>query len=75
MKLSEAGRYVRGLNRRHRNGWEQTKVLGNAIAGMIGGEFELELPWQKTEKPVATEEEMEEARERARKLEKIMNAK
>lgn len=75
MGFSEARRYLRGLNRRHRNGWEQTKIIGTVIAGCLGNEFELDLPWQREKKAPVSQEELDAARQRARELEKILNKK
>ena len=78
MSVAEVKDYIKGLNRRHRQTWEQTRLLCRFVYGAAGGKnFEMALPWdnedEDEERKEATPEEMAALRERAREMEKAMN--
>lgn len=77
MGFSEAQRYIRGLNRRQRSSWEQTRTLTKVyVKAMTGKDFDFDLPWdEKEEKQQATPEELDAVRAKARQLEKLLNGK
>ena len=79
MSVGEAKDYIKGLNRRHRQTWEQTRMLCRFVYGAAGGKnFEMALPWdnedeEREERKEATPEELAALRARAREMEKAMN--
>lgn len=79
MSVGEAKDYIKGLNRRHRQTWEQTRMLCRFVYGAAGGKnFEMALPWdnedeEREERKEATPEELAALRARARMMEKAMN--
>lgn len=78
MSWGEARHYIEGLNRRHRQGWEQTRQLWFVLVkGLFGQNGEFPLPWDnqtpKAESAEDSEEALEELRRRAEELEKKLN--
>lgn len=79
MSVGEAKDYIKGLNRRHRQTWEQTRMLCRFVYGAAGGKnFEMALPWdnedeEREERKEVTPEELAALRARARMMEKAMN--
>ena len=76
MSVGEAKDYIKGLNRRHRQAWEQTRLLCRFVYGAAGGKnFEMPFSWdcengEEEEKREATPEELAALRARAREMEK-----
>lgn len=63
MDFGEAAAFLRGMERRDRQSWEQTRAI---IRGM-GGEWEL--PWDNEAKKVVVDEEgVKDLRERIKKV-------
>lgn len=77
MGITEAVGYIKGLNRRHRQSWEQSRMLCRLVYKLLSGEdLEWDFPWdseQESEEPEATKEELAALREKARKMEILMN--
>ena len=75
MTVSEAVCYIKGLNRRHRQDWERTRMLCRLITSVLTGEeLDLPFPWDEEEdRKDLTEDELDALRERARMMEKLMN--
>ena len=79
MGVGEAADYIKGLRRRERSGWEQTRILATTVAKLMGAkDYELELPWDKEreeedEDEETSAEELERLREKAREMERLMN--
>jgi hypothetical protein len=79
MGIGEARSYIAGLNRRHRQEWEQTRLLCRLIHKIeTGKDFDMELPWDEEDDEAEGKSqeqhdaELEQARQRARELEKFM---
>ena len=77
MGVSEAREYAEGVMMRNRSGWEQTRIISELmIKVMTGDEHHIPLPWdQDAEADETTEEDLEELRIKAEKMEKILNGK
>lgn len=77
MTLAEAQSYLAGQDRRARQSWEQTRVLGGLIHKVLTGEdWSIEFPWDNVEEvDVTTPEELERLRAMARQAEAAANAK
>ena len=81
MGVGEAADYIKGLRRRERSGWEQTRILATTVAKLMGAkDYELELPWDKErededEYEETSAEELERLREKAREMERLMNGR
>lgn len=46
MTIDEARSFLRGQDRRHRQGWEQTRLLGGLVHKVLTGQdWEPEFPW------------------------------
>ena len=75
MGVSEAREYAEGVMMRNRSGWEQTRMISELmIKVMTGDEHHIPLPWdQDAEADETTEEDLEELRMKAEKMEKIFN--
>lgn len=78
MSWSEARHYIEGLNRRHRQGWEQTRQLWYVLVkGLFGENADFPLPWDEKQASNAglddSEEALEALRERADEFEKMLN--
>lgn len=79
MSVGEAKDYIKGLNRRHRQSWEMTRLLCRFVHGAGGGKnFDLPFSWEnengeEEEKREATPEELAALRARAREMEKALN--
>lgn len=78
MSWSEARHYIEGLNRRHRQGWEQTRQLWYVLVkGLFGENADFPLPWDEKQDTAVRAEDSEEALEALRKkadeLEKMLN--
>lgn len=60
----------------HREGWEQTRLVVNSYCKIMTGESaEITLPYDETDAPEDTEEDLEELRELVRKEQAILDAK
>lgn len=76
MGVSEAREYMEGVHLRRREGWEQTRVMcGVLIKVMTGEDADIRLPWDEDEAETTTEEDLEELRMKAEKMERILNGK
>ena len=77
MTLAEAHSYLPGQDRRARQSWEQTRVLGGLFHKVLTGEeWSIEFPWdEQPEENVTTPEELERLRAMARQAEAAANAK
>lgn len=76
MTLAEANSYMAGQNRRTRQSWEQTRLLGGLVYKVLTGQdWECPFPWDETEEVTTTPEEMERLRALGREMEKVFNAK
>lgn len=77
MSVQEARDYIEGLNRRHRQSWEQTRVLGRLIVkAMTGSDWDMDLPWDDEEEEEieeTTEADLEELERKAKMMEKLIN--
>ena len=75
MGVSEAREYAEGVMMRNRSGWEQTRMISELmIKVMTGDDHHIPLPWdQDAEADETTEEDLEELRLKAEKMEKIFN--
>ena len=77
MGISEAREYAEGVMMRNRSGWEQTRIMVKALISVMTGEdFHIPLPWdQGAEAEETTEEDLEELRMKAEKMEALINGK
>lgn len=78
MGVGEAADYIKGLRRRERSAWEQTRLLATTVAKLMGAkDYELTLPWdderEEEEDEETSAEELERLREKAREMERLMN--
>ena len=77
MTIGEARDFMEGVMMRSRSGWEQTRALYELIIKvMTGEEFHLPFPWDSdgiTEE--TTEEDLEELRLKAERMEAMLNGK
>ena len=77
MSIGEAYSYINGFNRRHRQSWEQSRMLCRLVYKVLSGEdLDWEFPWDdenETEEPEVTEEQLDALRDKARMMENIMN--
>ena len=74
MSIHEARDYIIGLNRRYRQDWERTRMEVQVLHKVqTGKDLDLEFPWEKEEKPEATEEEIERLREKAKMMQDLIN--
>ena len=75
MGISEAREFAEGVMMRNRSGWEQTRALYELIVKVMTGEdFHLPFPWDaETEDEETTEEDLEELRMKAERMEALMN--
>lgn len=78
MGVQEARDYIAGQDRRHRQHWEQTRMLARLMVKVhTGKDWDISFPWdmeeERNEKEPATEEEMAALRERAKQMEAWMN--
>ena len=77
MTLAEASSYLAGQDRRARQGWEQTRLLGGLIYKVLTGEdWDIRFPWDENEETdVTTPEDLERLRALGRQFEDKLNAK
>lgn len=80
MGVAEAADYIKGMRRRERSAWEQTRLLATTVAKLLGAkDYELQLPWdverEEEEREETSAEELERLREKAREMEKLLNSK
>lgn len=77
MSISEAREYMEGVFMRERAGWRRTKAMAEIfIKVMTGDEHHIPLPWDaETEADETTEEDLEELRMKAEKMEALINGK
>lgn len=73
MSTAEIEDVLQGVARRERAGWEQTRILAGLYYGAkTGEELRWRFPWDERE-PEPTAEEMDELRQRARRMEQFIN--
>lgn len=77
MTVDEADSYLKGQDRRSRQGWEQTRLLCGLICKVLtGDDLGLTFPWDESgEADITTPEELARLREMARRAEAAANAK
>ena len=77
MSISEAREYMEGVFMRERAGWRQTKAMAEIfIKVMTGEDKNIPLPWDdETEDEETTEEDLEEMRMKAERMEDYFNGK
>ena len=76
MTVGEARDYIAGMNRRYRQDWERTRMQVQVFHKVqTGKDLDLEFPWETEPKKETSKEELSELRERAKRLEAIMNKK
>ena len=80
MTVAEALSFLLGQDRRHRQGWEQTRLLGGLVYKVLTGEsWQYKFPWddenQSAEPDETTQDEFRTLRAHARTMEKFFNAK
>ena len=77
MGIGEAREYMEGVMMRQRSGWEQTRVLSEILIKVMTGEDNhIPLPWDdETEDEETTEEDLEELRMKAERMEDYLNGK
>lgn len=78
MSVAEARDYIKGLNRRYRQNWEMTRLLGRLLVKVeTGKDWDMDFVWEfedNDKKSEPTDEELNELREKARIMEQIMNS-
>lgn len=80
MTVAEAQSFLRGQDRRHRQAWEQTRVLGGLVHKVLTGQnWEPRFPWddeylQKQDDDTSAEE-LRALRAHARQVENYFNSK
>ena len=74
MDFIEVESFIDGLNRRNREAWEQTRLLGFIIA-QSNSTRTLRFPWDEEEKKdtSVTDEEMQRLRAKAKEVESQLN--
>ena len=77
MSISEAREYMEGVFMRQRSVWRQTKAMAEIfIKVMTGDDKNIPLPWDdETEDEETTEEDLEELRKKAERMEDYLNGK
>lgn len=77
MGISEAREFAEGVMMRSRSGWEQTRMVCKLmIKVMTGEDHHIPLPWDdETEDEETTEEDLEELRKKAERMEDYLNGK
>lgn len=77
MGISEAREFAEGVMMRSRSGWEQTRMMGELLIKVMTGEdHHIHLPWDvDVDVDETTEEDLEELRLKAEKMERILNGK
>lgn len=82
MTLAEVESFLEGLNRRNRDAWEQTRLLGYIIAQSNSTKTLkqtdiLRFPWDEEEKKdtSVTDDEMKRLRAKAKEIESQLNTK
>ena len=75
MGISEAREFAEGVMMRNRSGWEQTRMISELmIKVMTGEDHHIPLPWDdEREEDETTEEDLEELRMKAERMEALMN--
>ena len=75
MSISEAREYMEGVFMRERAGWEQTRMMSELLIKVMTGEdHHIPLPWDdEREEDETTEEDLEELRMKAERMEALMN--
>lgn len=77
MSITETVCYLNGQDRRHRQQWEQTRLLAGLVCKVLtGDDIGLEFPWDdeaQEDKPETTPEELEALRAAAREAERTVN--
>lgn len=76
MTLAETESYLLGQDRRSRQAWEQTRLLGGLVYKVLTGEdWHCPFPWDESREEETTPEERERLRALARRMEEAVNAK
>ncbi len=80
MTVAEALSFLRGQDRRHRQGWEQTRLLGGLVHKVLtGADWSPQFPWDNEDRPAesedTSEEKMRALRALARQVEQTFNRK
>lgn len=82
MTYAEAIDYITGLQRRYRNGWEQTRLSVDIAARCAGNEdgVPITFPWDddfeaKEKTKAVSSEDLRAMKEEARELERLINGK
>ena len=78
MSIGEAREYMEGVMRRDRAAWEQTRVLSEILIKVMTGEDNhIPLPWDEETgmDDSTTEEDLEELRKKAERMEAYLNGK
>lgn len=77
MGISEAREFAEGVMMRSRSGWEQTRMMSELLIKVMTGEdHHIPLPWDvDAAAEETTEEDLEELRLKAEKMERILNGK
>ena len=77
MTIAETNSYLSGQDRRARQGWEQTRLLGGLIYKVLtGDDLECPFPWDEdSEEVTTTPEDLARLRAMARQAEIARNAK
>lgn len=77
MSISEAREYMESVMMRQRSGWEQTRVLSEILIKVMTGEYNhIPLPWDEMGMDDdTTEEDLEELRKKAERMEDYLNGK
>jgi hypothetical protein len=78
MGISEAREYAEGMMMRSRSGWEQTRMMSELLIKVMTGEdHHIPLPWDDDMgvSNETTEEDLEELRKKAERMEEFLNGK
>ena len=75
MSVAEAEDYVEGLNRRHRQGWEMTRLMTDVVCRILTGDgVGMRFPWDAND-DVPDEDELDELRRKAKMIEKELKGR
>lgn len=78
MSIGEAREYMEGVLMRQRSGWEQTRVLTEVLIKVMTGEnTHIPLPWDDESEKAdeTTEDDLNELRKKAERMEDYLNGK
>lgn len=69
MGPTEAGDYVKGLQRRSRSGWEQARLISDVVIGVLSGKDSgIVFPWEEEEEGLSPEEKKKKEDDELRQL-------